>query len=686
MATINDIAKIAGVSTSTVSHVVNKTRYVSPELVERVEKAIQEADSVPNFVAKKTNGLKKNASARYILFLMSDRNSAFQQRIEKRLEECLGETEYVLISIRYNRDVKRLEIVKDYLVNTPGIAGVIVFPDEEQAVAEHLLNYTRVPVVVLGRKLRDFKADTIVSNTYEGAYKATKHLIKNGHENIAFLGSAQDKNPKRFQGYCQALTDMGMTLTEGYAAANLQSEQELVEMLDGLFSSSQIPTAVLAANSAVLIPLLQYIDIHNIECPKDLSIVSFNESDWVTLHTPQITTVEQDTKEFARRAVEILMERIAESGFAKKDSKKTEYQTTVLPTKLCVRASTCGIGRGPFGEKAETADALILSDNEAEVIRKKNYTAAISFHYAGKAWMKLHQDGIKDIFDNFGISLIAITDAHFDPQLQCKQLDSLRLLEPDIIIAIPTDNNQTSEAFQRIVDSNSKLILIANVPEGLTPKDYVSCVSTNEHSHGRNMGTGLGEYMLRHGLKNAALVKHGAKDFYTTNQRDNAAEQVLIEEFPEVNICAVMEFDNEREVYQKTVELMKHHPEIEALYVSWDGPAMEVIAALSEMNRTDVCVVTGDLDYPIAMNMAKGGMVKVLSAQCPFEQGQAIGLVAANALLGKPTPSFIGIEPISVTLDNLLRAWKQVFKEEAPVELKQAFRQNPNYFEMKSEN
>ena len=53
MATINDIAKIAGVSTSTVSHVVNRTRYVSPELVERVEKAIQELDELPNFIVKK---------------------------------------------------------------------------------------------------------------------------------------------------------------------------------------------------------------------------------------------------------------------------------------------------------------------------------------------------------------------------------------------------------------------------------------------------------------------------------------------------------------------------------------------------------------------------------------------------------------------------------------------------------
>ena len=91
--------------------------------------------------------------------------------------------------------------------------------------------------------------------------------------------------------------------------------------------------------------------------------------------------------------------------------------------------------------------------------------------------------------------MIAITDAHFDPELQCRQLESLKLLEPDILIAIPSDNKRTSEAFMDIVKSKIKLVLITNVPEGLSPEDYVTCVSVNERSHGQNMGHGLGEYM-----------------------------------------------------------------------------------------------------------------------------------------------------------------------------------------------
>ena len=325
---------------------------------------------------------------------------------------------------------------------------------------------------------------------------------------------------------------------------------------------------------------------------------------------------------------------------------------------------------------------LVLSEAEIQNIRYKKLTAAISFHYAGKAWMELHQKGIRDIFDNLGISVIAITDAHFDPQLQCRQLDSLRMLEPDILIAIPTDNKLTADAFRKIADSEIKLILITNVPDGLQPEDYVTCVSINEHSHGQNMGHGLGEYMYQHNMKNYGLIVHGA-DFYATMQRDNAAKQVISEEYPVLHLCEEIRFEKEDEVYKKTKDLIKRYPEIEALYISWDGPAMEAIAALTEMGRTDIAIVTSDLDYADAMNMAKGGMIKVLSAQCPYEQGQAIALAAAKSVLNEKVPSFIGIEPISVTPDNLLKSWKKVFKEEPGQELVQAFKENPNYVSTK---
>ena len=89
MSTIRDIAKIAGVSTSTVSHVVNRTRYVSPELVQRVEEAIKQLDELPVFIAKKQTISHNSLKEKLILFLISERNSEFQFQVEKALEDIV---------------------------------------------------------------------------------------------------------------------------------------------------------------------------------------------------------------------------------------------------------------------------------------------------------------------------------------------------------------------------------------------------------------------------------------------------------------------------------------------------------------------------------------------------------------------------------------------------------------------
>ena len=181
---------------------------------------------------------------------------------------------------------------------------------------------------------------------------------------------------------------------------------------------------------------------------------------------------------------------------------------------------------------------------------------------------QLIEKGIKKIFEDLGISIIAVTDAHFEASMQCKQLESIRFLSPDLLIAIPVDSQDTAEAFQKVVQSKTKLVLITNIPDGIALGDYVSCVSVNEYSHGRNMGHGLGKYMVRHKMKYVGIVRHGNKHFYATRQRDNAAEQVLSEEFPEIQICGEINFQSEAEVYKKTKEFVKHHSEVEAFYVS----------------------------------------------------------------------------------------------------------------------
>lgn len=673
MATIKDVARIAGVSVSTVSHVVNGTRYVSPEKVKKVEDAIRQLDELPNFIAKRS-GAQQASGNRSVLLLLSKKNSLFQNQVKEKLEEILEEKGYLPVSLAYDLDGDRLAAIRS-LAGSLGLCGLIAFPDREGVLSKAFFKGLQLPVVLIGSPVDQFAADTLLPDTFEGGYRAVRHLIKNGHEKIAYLSESEERGAHRFEGYRKALEDAHIPVENSLVWTGLHTEEQVSRAMGQVAAAEPAPTALVIADSLPLVPAIQYAVAHNIAVPRDLSIVSLNDPEWAPLMTPELTCVDKQPRQFALAAADLLFQRMARGEMADLPSPGHPYCAKTLPSLLNVRNSTCGIGRGPFGEKAENASVLALSGKEKEKLRQKQYTAAISFHYMGKAWMGLQEKGIKKIFDELGISIIAVTDAHFNAELQCKQLESIRFLKPDILISIPVDTKDTAAAFRAIADSDTRLVLITNVPEGLTPRDYISCISVNERSHGDNMGRGLGEYMTRHGLKYAGLVCHGEQNFFATKQRDSAAEQVLTEEYPELQVCGKVNFLTETEACQKTLELIRLYPEIQALYVSWDGPALEVMKALTELERTDIAIVTGDLDYAIALHMARGEMVKMISAQCPYEQGEAIALAAANGLLGKAVPSFIGVEPISVNRDNLLKNWKNIFKEEPPEELSGAVKQ-----------
>lgn len=680
MSTINDVAKMAGVSAATVSHVVNKTRYVSPELVKRVEDAINALEFPPNFVVKKQRvGLAKT-DARYVALIASNIHNPFQYQVEKEIEEELDKHGFTLIPFDFAGNEEKLDFYRRIIAEMPNLKGVVIFPDRDEKAVEEFAKLSKVPVVIVGKSFCGAFADIVLSDNFGGAYKAASHLIRSGHENIAIICADKnsESNVERINGYKKALEDNGINLNENYVITGLTTDELIAEALRNLLLSVNPPTALFAANYNIILSVFRFIEKNNIKCPEDLSIVGFNDFEWASLHNPPITTVAQDVKKIGMEAAEMLAKHI--ELLEEQQSEEYAADKLVVPSILKVRGTTTGIGRGPFGEKAASAEELQLTENEKKMIAEGNYTAAISFHYMGKSWMRLHEQGIRDVFSKLGIHLLSVTDAHFNPEMQCKQLEGLLNLEPNVIISIPTDNIRTAGTFRKIADSSTALVLIANIPDGINPGDYVSCVSVNERSQGRIAGHGIGEYMRRNGKKNIGIIRHHA-DFYATNQRDNAAEQIIAEEYPEIKICACAEFDSEESVYEETVEMMKKHPEIEGLYISWEGPAMNAVSALSDLKRNDVAVATADLEYSLALNMARGGSVKAISAQCPYEQGQAMALAAACSLIGKKVPSFIGLEPIYVTSENLLKAWRKVYKEEPPTELSEAMKNNPDFIE-----
>ena len=210
----------------------------------------------------------------------------------------------------------------------------------------------------------------------------------------------------------------------------------------------------------------------------------------------------------------------------------------------------------------------------------------------------------------------------------------------------------------------TRLVFLSNVPQNFSRNNYVSCISVNERENGTNTGRMIGEYLKEKPHAKVGFIIHGAM-FYGTTERDNCAEKILRESYPDIEITARKGFIQIENAYKVCYEMINEHPDIQALYVSWDRPALLAIKALKALNRTDIAVFTTDLDFEIAEEMNQG-FVKGLSTQRPYDQGKAAALAVAKSLVSDNVPKYIGVQPYVVHEKQLKRAWKDIFFEALP--------------------
>ena len=658
--TIKDIAELAQVSTATVSHVINKTRYVSPELEARVRKVIADTgyDAKINLSPNKLRMGKLSE----IAFVVPNLESAVYSKLASELESIFEDEGYFFPIYTTNND-KNLEkhIISSLLANKR-IAGIVLVPAGENAKDYTKLINSGVPFVCVERTINGAAADSVLSENEQALYRGTSHLIKNGHERIGLFieGRELSTATERLNGYKKALAEFGLVYDEALVFRTVD-EVELVPEQFESFDKNTFPTAFVAGTNFHTLMLLKALDEHGLEYPKDVSVVGFSDDIWCEVVNPPLTSLTQDTIKMAQEASRLLL--------AKLGGANTGGEIVRLPVDLTIRKSTICIERGPMGEMAISPEELMLSDEEIDCLKHKEYKVGISFHYGGTEWTRLHERAIRDTLGKFGIKVVAVTEAHFDPELQITQLEGLRMQNLDAIISMPADEIKTAQKYKELSEE-TKIILIGNIPMGFVSDEYCAVVSVNERENGQNAGKILGDFFYGRTRARVGLITHGAP-FFTTRQRDYAAEQVLMENFHNVEIVSQANFHRISNAYNVCVDMITQHPEIEGLYVSWERPALEVIRALKDIGRSDIALTTVDLDYEIASYLAAGDIVKGLSAQRPYEQGEAAALAVANALLGKTDFRYIGVRPSIVLRKNLKKSWKDIMHTVEPDFLKE---------------
>jgi ribose transport system substrate-binding protein len=328
---------------------------------------------------------------------------------------------------------------------------------------------------------------------------------------------------------------------------------------------------------------------------------------------------------------------------------------------------TTVLSTGPNGEKPSPASDLKLSASELQQIKDKKPTAAIVLHYGGNDWSTAQVDGLRNQLQKMGIRVIAVTDANFKPEKQVSDIETVLAKKPDIIISIPTDPVATAAAYRKAERAGVKLVFMDNVPKGFAPgKDYVSVVSADNYGNGVASAHLMAEKLK--GKGKIGIVFHEA-DFFVTKQRYIAFKKTIADDYPGIKIVAQQGIagpDFAGDAEKVASAMLTKNADLDAIWAVWDVPAEGVLAAARANGRNDLDVTTIDLGQNVAIDMAKGGPVKGLGAQRPFDQGVAEATLAGYGLLGKKAPPYVAVNALPVTPQNLADAWRTVYHQGLP--------------------
>ncbi|MBS3812276.1 LacI family DNA-binding transcriptional regulator, partial [Candidatus Bipolaricaulota bacterium] len=297
--TIEDVAQLADVSITTVSAVINNTRYVSPELTDRVNKAIEKLNYHPDQLGR---GLRKGQS-NTVGLLVSDITNPFFPRVARGVEDCARENHYNLILC--NTDEDPVE-EKHYLslLRSQRVDGIIIAPTTEGADNIEAQFSDSIPIVLIDRSVDGLNFPEIVSDNYGGAYRAVNYLIDKGHEHIGFVAGIKgiQSTDHRLRGYKDALDDNSIGYDEGLVVMGNSQLKKSYRATSKLFNNNEGVTAIFAANNLMVIGVLQYLKDHSISYPDEISIICFDDTEWGTAVTPGITSVSQKPYEIGYRA------------------------------------------------------------------------------------------------------------------------------------------------------------------------------------------------------------------------------------------------------------------------------------------------------------------------------------------------------------------------------------------------
>jgi LacI family transcriptional regulator len=333
--TVQDVAMRAGVSTMTVSRVINRASRVAPATRERVEQAIRDLGFVPNALAR---GLSKGQT-HTVALLLTDISNPFFTQIARGVEDVAQRNGYTVIFANSDESPqKEAQYVQTLLSRQ--MDGLLIAPagNGSRPLLE-LLVQRKKPFVLLDRNIDGIITDSVVGDNIGGARMLTEHLIKLGHRRIALVhGSLSISTAReRQQGYAEALRLHGIAyqadlIVEGNfkRIGGAEAARQLLQL-----PPERRPTAIFADNNFHAIGIIEVLREAKLAIPEDIAIVCFDDIELASALQPFLTVVAQPARTFGTIGMQFLLDRL-------NGTEAVAARKVVLQPELIIRES-CGV-------------------------------------------------------------------------------------------------------------------------------------------------------------------------------------------------------------------------------------------------------------------------------------------------------------------------------------------------------
>ncbi|MGX2970345.1 substrate-binding domain-containing protein [Ursidibacter sp. B-7004-1] len=309
MATMKDIARIAGVSLSTVSHVVNRSRFVSEEITERVQKVIDELHYKPSLVARSLKVKETNT----IGMIVTASNNPFFAEVVRHVERYCERHNYHLILVNTEANHQSLQKHLERLL-LKQVDGLLLMCAEPQDINAEFLTEIHLPMVVIDWWQQPLKADIVHENSELGGYLATKALIEAGYTGIAVITGESSKplTVNRLQGYKRAISEYHLQYRPEWIIESHFHFEGGIEATQQLLALPQRPRAIFAMSDSIAIGVYQALWQAGLQIPQDIAVIGYDNIELAQYLSPPLSTIHQPKARLAKNAVEQLVKRIKE--------------------------------------------------------------------------------------------------------------------------------------------------------------------------------------------------------------------------------------------------------------------------------------------------------------------------------------------------------------------------------------